>query len=105
MKTHISEFCYKTGRILFGVFLGLVVLQLIGYWAGIRPVAVVSGSMEPTIKTGSICWVDFDTGKEALQTDWHFNEVTEKWYCTELPDLQRMESLRKEMEMSMKMQV
>lgn len=68
MKTHISEFCYKTGRILFGVFLGLVVLQLIGYWAGIRPVAVVSGSMEPTIKTGSICWVDFDTGKEALQT-------------------------------------
>ena len=50
MKTHISEFCYKTGRILFGVFLGLVVLQLIGYWAGIRPVAVVSGSMEPVSK-------------------------------------------------------
>ncbi|MGN0399024.1 MAG: signal peptidase I [Blautia sp.] len=68
MKKYISEFCYKAGRILFGMFLSLVVINLIGYWAGIRPVAVVSGSMEPAIKTGSICWVNFHIEKEALRT-------------------------------------
>lgn len=36
--------------------------------AGIRPYIVLSGSMEPAVKTGSLCFVDVDASYEEVQT-------------------------------------
>lgn len=40
--------------VLFVLILGLLVIQMFG----IKPYIVMSGSMEPTIHTGSVCFVN-----------------------------------------------
>ena len=40
------------------VLAAVVILTAMAVMAGIRPVVIVSGSMEPEIPTGSLCFVD-----------------------------------------------
>lgn len=47
--------CYYA---VFGVIVVTAVLLMILYLIGIRPYAVKTGSMEPTIKIASLCFVD-----------------------------------------------
>ena len=47
----------------------LIVFMLISYAAGIRPFIVMSGSMEPEISTGSICFVNSRTHIEDVKED------------------------------------
>ena len=47
----------------------LIVFMIISYAAGIRPFIVMSGSMEPEISTGSICFVNSRTHIEDVKED------------------------------------
>ena len=38
--------------------LGIVLLVAVLYISGIKPYVVMSGSMEPALKTGSVCWIN-----------------------------------------------
>lgn len=50
--------CYLTGELLYWILCLTLILNIILCIFGIRPFIVVSGSMEPAIKTGSISWVN-----------------------------------------------
>lgn len=56
---------YLAGEILYWILCLILILNLILCIIGIRPFIVVSGSMEPAIKTGSISWVNLhaDSGR------------------------------------------
>lgn len=47
----------------------LIVLMIISYAAGIRPFIVMSGSMEPEISTGSLCFVNSRSHIEDVKED------------------------------------
>jgi signal peptidase len=47
-----------TINILMTIIIGLGVLFLILYLFGIVPYVTLSGSMEPTVETGSLCFID-----------------------------------------------
>lgn len=49
-----------TGRIVCAAAAAVIVLALILFMTGSRPAVVLSGSMEPTIKTGSLVIIDTD---------------------------------------------
>lgn len=68
MKQIVEKMLYLSGSILFRVLLIGLFINLIGSIAGIKPVAVKSGSMEPAIQTGSICWINFNADKKKLET-------------------------------------
>lgn len=54
----MRKICYLAGGLLYWLLVVLLLGNLLLFAGGIRPFAVVSGSMEPAIKTGSISWVD-----------------------------------------------
>lgn len=58
----------KITEIFWGVILIVTFGILILFVAGIRPNIVLSGSMEPAIKTGSICFVNTNAAYEEVQT-------------------------------------
>ena len=68
MRQRFEKMLYLSGSILFQILLIGLVINLAGCVAGIKPVAVKSGSMEPAVKTGSICWVNFKADKSKLGT-------------------------------------
>ncbi len=68
MRQRFEKMLYLSGSILFQMLLIGLVINLAGCIAGIKPVAVKSGSMEPAVKTGSICWVNFKADKSKIGT-------------------------------------
>lgn len=68
MRQRFEKMLYLSGSILFQFLLIGLVINLAGCIVGIKPVAVKSGSMEPAVRTGSICWVNFKTDKSKLGT-------------------------------------
>ena len=63
-KRFFRLYTIRTIRLIYSVIMGLVVLAgalvMILFFMGIRPYAVVSGSMEPAIHVGSVCMVDMN---------------------------------------------
>lgn len=59
MKTSIAKF--------ISIFL-LIMLFLV-YLAGVRPLVVMSGSMEPNLPTGSLCFLDSKAEMEDIETN------------------------------------
>ena len=57
---HVKLLC--TLRLIYSLVMGVVVVLGVSvavlFCAGLRPYAVISGSMEPNIKVGSVCMVD-----------------------------------------------
>ena len=49
------------------ILLVMAVLILLGFITGIRPCAVVSGSMEPNLPTGSLCFVNTRASYDSIQ--------------------------------------
>ncbi len=50
------------------VLLGLTIVTLIGLLAGVRAYVVKSGSMEPAIQTGSLCFVNTNAAYGSVET-------------------------------------
>lgn len=85
----MRKFCYAAGGILYWMLLVLLFGNLLLFTAGIRPFVVVSGSMEPAIRTGSISWVDTRASPDEMKTGeilaftgnntkWVFHRIAEK---------------------------
>lgn len=53
--------------IILWVIIGLAAVFLIAWGLGYEPRIVMSGSMEPTIKTGSICWINKNAAYEDIK--------------------------------------
>lgn len=58
----------KVMDVLLSLFVVLIVAVLVMYLVGIEPYITLSGSMEPAIKTGSVCFVN---------TKEHYSEIVE----------------------------
>lgn len=54
----MKKACYLSGEILYWTLCLILIFNMVLCIFGIRPFIVVSGSMEPAIKTGSISWVN-----------------------------------------------
>ena len=54
----VSKVFNIIGNILFYIFLACVIAYVVGMACGIHPFITMSGSMEPSIHTGSLCIVD-----------------------------------------------
>ena len=63
-KRYFRLYTIRTLRFVYSVVMGFVVLMgalvMVLFFMGIRPYAVVSGSMEPAIHVGSVCIVDMN---------------------------------------------
>ena len=61
----------KVWNIITNLILGILILFILAFFAlfamGMRPYVIVSGSMEPTIQTGSVCFVDETVTYEEVQ--------------------------------------
>ena len=53
--------------IILWVIIGLTAVFLIAWGLGYEPRVVMSGSMEPAIKTGSICWINKNAAYEDIK--------------------------------------
>lgn len=53
--------------IIIWIIIGLAGVFLIAWGLGYEPRVVMSGSMEPTIKTGSICWINKNASYEDIK--------------------------------------
>lgn len=59
---------YTLNIITYG-FIGIVLMLIILSLIGIKPYITISGSMEPNIKTGSVCFVNTKAKYESVQVD------------------------------------
>ena len=59
--------CYLAGEIVYWALCLVLILNLLLCIMGIRPFVVVSGSMEPAIKTGSISWVKLHADASCME--------------------------------------
>lgn len=59
--------CYLAGEIVYWALCLVLILNLLLCIMGIRPFVVVSGSMEPAIKTGSISWVNLHADASCME--------------------------------------
>lgn len=61
----------KVWNIITNLILGILILFILAFFVlfamGMRPYVIVSGSMEPTIQTGSVCFVDETVTYEEVQ--------------------------------------
>lgn len=64
----INKFFNCAFDIVFYPFLAIVLAAIILFFCGVRPYITMSGSMEPDIRTGSICFVNTKTA---------YSEITE----------------------------
>ena len=62
---HLSNIA---NAILYG-FAGITILLILLSFLGIKPYITVSGSMEPNIKTGSVCFVNHNVEYNNIDTD------------------------------------
>ena len=87
--------CYLTGELLYWILCLTLILNIYFYVYSVFALfIVVSGSMEPAIKTGSISWVNCRADAEthgAGGYDWLLKEMTGNWSCIELSAGQRRE--------------
>ena len=63
----MKRICYEAGRIIYWLLCLFLIGNILLCVTGIRPYAVISGSMEPAIATGSVSWVWFFRGTDHLQ--------------------------------------
>lgn len=63
----MKKICYVTGGVLYWICVISLIVNLVLFLTGIRPYIVVSGSMEPAIRTGSVTWVNTRISTEELR--------------------------------------
>ena len=111
MRQRFEKMLYLSGSILFQILLIGLVINLAGCVAGIKPVAVKSGSMEPstTLYTTTDVNVRSQPGTssglvDSLGSGQSLQVIgeTDNWYYIESFDAPKKDSLRKEMQMKHK---
>lgn len=60
--------CPKKAQLVERALAALFILVVFGFFAGIRPCAVISGSMEPNLPTWSLCFVDTRISYDDIKT-------------------------------------
>ncbi|MFQ7549591.1 MAG: hypothetical protein ACLRMZ_03850 [Blautia marasmi] len=85
--------CYLAGEIVYWALCLVLILNLLLCIIGIRPFIVVSGSMEPAIKTGSISWVNLHADASCMEQGdiLALRETTGNWSCIGSSERQKQE--------------